>query len=89
MRTVDFVVQPGVAPRTSLAEDRHFLQVVGRPSRTRLGVLRVYTLAGEIPREWRAIDAVASSVFADPPNFVLGLGQTRAIADIVYKGMPA
>jgi lipoate-protein ligase A len=41
------------------------------------------------PREWRAIDAVASSVFADPQNFVLGIGQARAIADIVCKGMPA
>jgi len=48
MHTLDFIVQPGIAPRASLAEDTHFLHVVGRPSRTRLGVLRVYDFAGNV-----------------------------------------
>jgi len=46
MHTLDFIVQPGITPRHSLAEDSHFLHVVGRPSRLRLGVLRVYDFAG-------------------------------------------
>jgi len=48
MHTLDFIVQPGIAPDTSLAADAHFLHVVGRPSRTRLGVLRVYDFAGDV-----------------------------------------
>ena len=48
MHTLDIIVQPGIAPDTSLAEDAHFLHVVGRPSRTRLGVLRVYDFAGNV-----------------------------------------
>ncbi len=48
MHTLDFIVQPGITPATSLAEDAHFLHVVGRPSRTRLGVLRVYDFAGDV-----------------------------------------
>lgn len=48
MHTLDFIVQPRVAPNTSLAEDCHFLHVVGRPSRTRLGVLRVYDFVGDV-----------------------------------------
>lgn len=48
VHTLDFIVQPGVAPDTSLAEDAHFLHVVGRPSRTRIGVLRVYDFAGDV-----------------------------------------
>jgi len=48
MHTLDFIVQPGIAPDTSLAADAHFLHVVGRPSRTRLGVLRVYDFAGTV-----------------------------------------
>jgi lipoate-protein ligase A len=48
MHTLDFIVQPGIAPETSLAEDTHFLHVVGRPSRTRLGVLRVYDFTGNV-----------------------------------------
>lgn len=48
MHTLDFIVQPGIAPDTSLAEDAHFLHVVGRPSRTRTGVLRVYDFAGDV-----------------------------------------
>jgi lipoate-protein ligase A len=48
MHTLDFIVQPRLDPRTSLAEDHHFLHVVGRPSRTRLGVLRVYDFSGDV-----------------------------------------
>jgi lipoate-protein ligase A len=48
MQTLDFIVQPRIAPDISLAEDRHFLHVVGRPSRIRLGVLRVYDFAGSV-----------------------------------------
>lgn len=48
MHTLDFIVQPGIAPSASLAEDTHFLHVVGRPSRTRVGVLRVYDVAGNV-----------------------------------------
>jgi lipoate-protein ligase A len=46
MRTLDFIVQPRISPRHSLAEDSHFLHVVGRPSRLRSGVLRIYDFAG-------------------------------------------
>lgn len=48
MHTLDFIVQSRIAPHVSLAEDHHFLHVVGRPSRTRLGVLRVYDFAGDV-----------------------------------------
>jgi lipoate-protein ligase A len=48
MRTLDFIVQPGTASGTSLAADTHFLHVVGRGSRTRLGVLRVYDFTGDV-----------------------------------------
>jgi lipoate-protein ligase A len=48
VHTLDFIVQPGITPDASLAADAHFLHVVGRPSRTRLGVLRVYDFAGDI-----------------------------------------
>ena len=48
MPTLDFIVQPRLTPRRSLAEDSHFVHVVGRPSRTRLGVLRVYDFAGDV-----------------------------------------
>lgn len=47
-QTLDFIVQPGVAPHLSLAADSHFLHAVGRPSRTRVGVLRVYDLPGDV-----------------------------------------
>jgi lipoate-protein ligase A len=46
MRTLDFIVQPHITSRHSLAADSHFLHVVGRPSRLRSGVLRIYDLAG-------------------------------------------
>lgn len=48
MPTLDFIVQPRIAPDASLAADTHFLHVVGRPSRTRAGVLRVYDFAGDV-----------------------------------------
>jgi len=48
MPTLDFIVQPRIAPEHSLATDSHFLHVVGRPSRTRTGVLRVYDFAGDV-----------------------------------------
>jgi lipoate-protein ligase A len=48
VQTLDFIVQPHVAPRLSLAEDAHFLHAVRRPSRTRIGVLRVYDFAGDM-----------------------------------------
>ena len=48
MPTLDFIVQPRIAPAVSLATDSHFLHVVGRPSRTRTGVLRVYDFAGDV-----------------------------------------
>jgi lipoate-protein ligase A len=41
------------------------------------------------PAEWQAIDAVSSEVLARPENFVLGVGKTRAIADLLVKGLPA
>jgi lipoate-protein ligase A len=48
MHTLDFIVQSGVAPGMSLAADSHFLHAVGRPSRTRIGVLRVYDFPGDV-----------------------------------------
>lgn len=39
------------------------------------------------PAEWRAIDAVASGIFMPPENFILGIGRTRALADMVCKGI--
>jgi lipoate-protein ligase A len=48
MPTLDFIVQPRIAPDVSVASDSHFLHVVGRPSRTRAGVLRVYDFAGDV-----------------------------------------
>lgn len=48
MQTLDFIVQPRLAPEVSLAADSHFLHAVGRPSRTRSGVLRVYDFAGDV-----------------------------------------
>jgi lipoate-protein ligase A len=48
VQTLDFILQPGITPEVSLAADAHFLHVVGRPSRTRPGVLRVYEFAGDV-----------------------------------------
>jgi hypothetical protein len=39
------------------------------------------------PAEWRAIDAVASEVFAHPDNFILGVGRVHAIADTICRGL--
>jgi hypothetical protein len=39
------------------------------------------------PAEWRAIDAVASEIFAQPDNYILGIGPLRTIADTVTKGL--
>ena len=39
------------------------------------------------PAEWRAIDAVASETFADPANYILGIGRVRAIADTIMRGL--
>jgi len=48
MPVLDFLVQPHSDPCVSLAQDAHFLHVVTRPSRTRMGVLRVYDFAGDV-----------------------------------------
>jgi len=48
MPTLDFIVQPRIAPAVSLATDAHFLHAANRPSRTRTGVLRVYDFAGDL-----------------------------------------
>jgi len=39
------------------------------------------------PAEWRVIDAVASAIFSQPENFILGLGKVRAIADTIVRGL--
>ncbi|MBI4515854.1 MAG: lipoate--protein ligase family protein [Deltaproteobacteria bacterium] len=41
------------------------------------------------PAEWRAIDAVASEIFANPEHFILGIGKARAIADTIMRGLSA
>jgi lipoate-protein ligase A len=41
------------------------------------------------PVEWHAIDAVASEVYAQPENFILGVGRVHTIADVVRQGVPA
>ena len=48
MPTLDLIVQPAIAPAYSLAADHHFLHAMGHPSRTRLGVLRVYDFTGDV-----------------------------------------
>jgi lipoate-protein ligase A len=48
MPTLDLIVQPVIAPAYSLAADRHFLHAMAHPSRTRLGVLRVYDFTGDV-----------------------------------------
>jgi len=47
MHVLDFIVQPQLAARLSLAADLHFLHALHRPSRHRSGVLRVYECAGD------------------------------------------
>lgn len=48
MQTVDFIIEPEIAPARSLATDRHFMHAVQRASRTRPAVLRVYSFAGDL-----------------------------------------
>lgn len=48
MHTLDFLVQPQLAPAVSLAHDRHFMQAATRASRTNIGILRVFDVAGEV-----------------------------------------
>jgi lipoate-protein ligase A len=48
MYVLDFLVQLDCEPRVSLAQDAHFLHVVRRPSRMRVGVLRVYDFPGDV-----------------------------------------
>ncbi|MFI5395874.1 MAG: hypothetical protein ACHQ9S_10105 [Candidatus Binatia bacterium] len=39
------------------------------------------------PAEWRAIDAVASKIFAQPGNYILGIGHVGTIADTITKAL--
>jgi hypothetical protein len=39
------------------------------------------------PAEWRAVDAVGSDVFAEPGNYILGIGQVRTIADTICRAI--
>lgn len=48
MTPVDFVFQPGIDPALSIATDRYFMRVVGRRSRARNALLRVYTFPGDV-----------------------------------------
>lgn len=48
MHPLDFLVQPRLDPNVSLAEDAHFLHVVGPRSHTRAGTLRVYDFPGDV-----------------------------------------
>lgn len=41
------------------------------------------------PIEWRAIDAVANEIFGTAENFILGIGRTRTIADMITRGLNA
>ena len=48
MAILDLIVQSRIGLVDSLAEDHHHLTVVRRPSRSRIGTLRVYELAGNL-----------------------------------------
>ena len=37
------------------------------------------------PLDWRAVDAVVRDVFADPRNYLLGVGKLGAIADLLAR----
>jgi lipoate-protein ligase A len=37
--------------------------------------------------EWHAVDAVVSRVFAEPGNFILGIGKLRTIADTIMRAL--
>jgi hypothetical protein len=39
------------------------------------------------PAEWRAIDAAAAEIFAQPENFILGIGPMRTIAETITKAL--
>ena len=41
------------------------------------------------PAEWTAITRVVDAVFADPANYLLGVGRLRAVADTIIKGLPS
>lgn len=41
------------------------------------------------PAEWAAITRVVDAVFADPANYLLGVGRLRAVADTIVKGLPS
>jgi len=40
------------------------------------------------PAEWTAIGRVVDAVFADPSNYLLGVGRVRTVADTIVKGLP-
>ncbi len=39
------------------------------------------------PAEWRAIDAVASEIYSDPHNYILGIGKLRTVADVIVRAL--
>jgi lipoate-protein ligase A len=41
------------------------------------------------PAEWTAITRVVDAVFADPANYLLGIGRLRTVADTIIKGLPS
>ncbi len=41
------------------------------------------------PAEWMAITRVVDAVFADPVNYLLGVGRLRTVADAIVKGLPS
>jgi hypothetical protein len=40
------------------------------------------------PAEWTAIARVVDAVFAEPENYLLGVGRLRVVADAIVKGLP-
>jgi lipoate-protein ligase A len=48
MTPADFIIQPGIDPDVSIATDRYLMRVVGRRSRPRNAVLRVYSFPGDV-----------------------------------------
>jgi hypothetical protein len=41
------------------------------------------------PADWTAIMRVVDTVFADPANYILGVGRLRAVTDTIVKGLPS
>jgi hypothetical protein len=41
------------------------------------------------PCERRAIEEVASEIFSDPANFILGIGKIRTVADVILRAVAA